>query len=786
MRKLYALALVFVCLSGTAIAQSDRYWVGASGGNWTSGANWSLTAGGAGGAGAPTSVQNAIFDGFVGTVNYDAASITINSLRIINSADVSLSNPIATGKTITINDGLSTSQDLRVDATSKLTLTTGAGISANMIIAPFGGLVDGTVILKGGGTPSSSGGRVDASNATVASPVEFNGTLELQEGCSNTAGTNFKFNAGSSYIIKKNGGNVPAGVWSPTALIEYQGGQTVATTSAPTLNGPPAGGFGTFMWNVSNQSSTVNLSVSSLGVTFNGNFTISNTNGQIFRFATTLNNMVIKGNLNIQSGAAVSMTNSTTAPTSGTSLTVEGNLNITSGTFNLQETVGGASSLLKLGGNLTVSSGAGLNTSATGISAINELELNGTAQQTITAAGTISGQTRLKINNAAGVVCATDLTLPSSANSRLTLTAGNIDMGANLLFIQNPATTALAGGTASSHIIGKLRRATNTAAVAYVFPVSNSATEVATVKVYPADASSNQFQAEFFRPNTYPRDGAALPTGIAGISPYYWDITRPSGSSNADLQFVYGGLSANGGIVATADVRVLHWTGSSPWQNLGGTDAGGNAVDVTGVSAFSPFALGSVTQILPTRLSSFSGVRQNNANVLKWTTTTEQHNKGFYVERSADGANFAEIGFIASKSQSGNSNTPLTYAYTDNQPAGARQYYRLRQADYNGGETRSAIILIQSAAPKSINIVQAAPNPVKSTMNVMVSLPTRQAVQFTLHDAGGRVAKTFQAVLLEGTNTLAVDLSSVPSGMYILRATGGADGGTAIFRIIKQ
>jgi hypothetical protein len=783
MSKYYALALCFFIFTASAIAQNDRYWVGPTGGNWTTGANWSLTAGGAGGAGAPTSLQNAIFDGFTGTVNYDAGNITINSLRIINAADVSLSNPVTTTRTISVNDGLSTNQDLRVDATSKLTLTTGAGISGNFILSPFGALVDGTVILKGGHLPASSGGRLDATNATVASPVEFNGTLELQEASSNTTGANFKFNAGSFYIIKKSGGNIPAGVWSPTASIEYRGGQTVATTAAPTFNGPPAGGFGKFTWNVSNQSSFLVLGFLS-NTTFNSDFSILNTNSQLLRFATTLNNLVIKGNLTIQSGAVVGMTNSASAPGTGTSLTVEGNLNLNSGTFDLQENASGANSLLKLAGNLAIAAGATLNTSATGLST-NEIELNGTAQQTINVAGTIAGQTRIKINNAAGVVSSADLTLPANTNSRLTLTAGNLNMGANLLFVQNPATTALTGGTASSHIIGKLRRTTNTAAVAYLFPVSNSATEVASVKVYPADATSNQFQAEFFRPNSFPRDVASFPAGISGVSNYYWDITRPSGSAGADLQFVYGGLANNGGITNTADVRVLHWTGSAPWQNLGGTDAGGNAVDITGVTAFSPFALGSATQSLPTRLISFSGLRQNNNNMLKWVTATEQDNKGFYVDRSTDGASFTQIGFVPSRAQGGNSNATLTYGFTDNQVAGQQQYYRLRQADLNGRETRSAIIIIQGSLPRGLNVTTAAPNPVKSVLNVMVNSPARQNITINVFDASGKSLRASRMMLYEGTNTVAVNMEGLKAGVYTLRVTG-ADGTAANAMIFKQ
>ena len=43
---------------------------------------------------------------------------------------------------------------------------------------------------------------------------------------------------------------------------------------------------------------------------------------------------------------------------------------------------------------------------------------------------------------------------------------------------------------------------------------------------------------------------------------------------------------------------------------------------------------------LPVSLLNFAGVKENGINVLRWTTSTEQNNKGFGVERSTDGINY--------------------------------------------------------------------------------------------------------------------------------------------------
>jgi hypothetical protein len=458
---------------------------------------------------------------------------------------------------------------------------------------------------------------------------------------------------------------------------------------------------------VTNQSQTVNLSLTTLGVIFNGDFNVLNTNNQILRMASNLNGAQIKGNLNIDGGSIVSMTNGTTAPASGTSLTLNGNLVITNGSFNLQENSSGASSLLKLGGNLVIGAQGTLNTSAT--AATNEIELNGTAQQTISVNGTISGATRLRLNSASGALATTNVTLPSSTNSRLTLTAGNLDMGGNLLSIQNPATTAVTGGTVSSHIIGKLRRATNTAGAAYLFPVSPTATELGAVKIYPVDAAANEYEVEFFRPNTYPRNAGDMPSGVMSASNFYWMVGRPVGTSSADLEIVYGNLSLGGGITNAADVRILRWNGASPWENLGGTDAGGGAVGVTGISSFGPLALGSVSQMLPVRLLSFSGLSQGGTNHLKWTTAMEVNNRGFHIERSSDGLSYQVIGFVASRASGGSTTTGETYAFSEGS-TGGRQFYRLRQTDRDGRESYSPVVLIKGQTSAAIELLNLAPN----------------------------------------------------------------------------
>jgi len=115
----------------------------------------------------------------------------------------------------------------------------------------------------------------------------------------------------------------------------------------------------------------------------------------------------------------------------------------------------------------------------------------------------------------------------------------------------------------------------------------------------------------------------------------------------------------------------------------------------TGMSGFSQFAVGGQSNLsLPVTLLSFSGYKDGSRNQLSWTTGTEINNRGFDVQRSADGINYTSIGFVNSLATGGNSNDQLSYRFTDNTPAGVKQYYRLRQEDLDGRSKLSNIVLI--------------------------------------------------------------------------------------------
>ncbi|MBS1623559.1 MAG: hypothetical protein JST83_06040, partial [Bacteroidetes bacterium] len=92
---------------------------------------------------------------------------------------------------------------------------------------------------------------------------------------------------------------------------------------------------------------------------------------------------------------------------------------------------------------------------------------------------------------------------------------------------------------------------------------------------------------------------------------------------------------------------------------------------------------------------------------LDWATASEINNKGFAIERSTDGREFTQIGWVDGH---GNSNTQLSYSYSDRtvQP-GAVYYYRLRQVDFDGQFVYSEIVSASLIGEKGFSFEDMIP-----------------------------------------------------------------------------
>ncbi len=165
--------------------------------------------------------------------------------------------------------------------------------------------------------------------------------------------------------------------------------------------------------------------------------------------------------------------------------------------------------------------------------------------------------------------------------------------------------------------------------------------------------------------------------------------------------------------------------------------------------------------ILPVALISFEAqLVNNNEVVLKWATASEEDNKHFIVERSADGRDFEAIGVVEGN---GTSNVVNTYSLDDLDPFYGANYYRLKQVDYDGDYEYSQVETVVISGNDLPDVI-VYPNPVVRSTTLRVVTPFEQDAQIEIVSQGGQIVKT--VIIEAGANSKQLDLSGYAAGVY--------------------
>ena len=123
---------------------------------------------------------------------------------------------------------------------------------------------------------------------------------------------------------------------------------------------------------------------------------------------------------------------------------------------------------------------------------------------------------------------------------------------------------------------------------------------------------------------------------------------------------------------------------------------------------------------LPVTLLNFTVTKQGDNAQLNWSTSSEENNKGFEIQRSTDQSNWTVLNFIAG---AGNSQTEKDYQYLDqNLPAGT-YYYRLRQVDYDGKSSFSKVVPVTFDGGMALELKQNHPNPFSNYTSISMVIP---------------------------------------------------------------
>lgn len=166
-----------------------------------------------------------------------------------------------------------------------------------------------------------------------------------------------------------------------------------------------------------------------------------------------------------------------------------------------------------------------------------------------------------------------------------------------------------------------------------------------------------------------------------------------------------------------------------------------------------------LTVTLPVTLIEFNAYKQNKTVLLRWKTSFEQNNRGFEIQRSSDGTGFSRIGWVDGTN---NSSSLHTYSFTDSTPLNGKNFYRLKQIDFDNHSKFSETRKVDFEQLIDFSIY---PNPATQILNVLFS-SNIETIRIT--DLQGRL------LWMKNTNNslqVQVPIEQLPDGLYMLEVS---------------
>jgi len=167
---------------------------------------------------------------------------------------------------------------------------------------------------------------------------------------------------------------------------------------------------------------------------------------------------------------------------------------------------------------------------------------------------------------------------------------------------------------------------------------------------------------------------------------------------------------------------------------------------------------------LPIELLAFEAEEQGRNCLLSWRTASEHANSHFELENSRNGVSFEKIGSVEGN---GTSFKSQDYEFLHQSPIPGTNYYRLKQYNWDGTFSYSAIKSITISDNKAVLVY---PNPI-TTGRFRVALDQLSEGNMTLciHKIDGSVV--WSQVVPRDVTEQVINIKDLATGIYILQVT---------------
>jgi len=182
--------------------------------------------------------------------------------------------------------------------------------------------------------------------------------------------------------------------------------------------------------------------------------------------------------------------------------------------------------------------------------------------------------------------------------------------------------------------------------------------------------------------------------------------------------------------------------------------------------------------IIPVEGPLYQATVINDKVELNWETLSETNNRGFEIQRKRNNENYIILGFVAGNGTTTHWNQ---YSFIDEHVKPGFYSYRLKQIDFDGSFTLWENLEVVVYAPLVFSLEQNYPNPFNPSTTIRFTIPQderreMQNVSIKVFDLlGNEVATLVNEKHSAGEHTVTLDVSSLPSGIYIYTLQVGSN-----------
>ena len=101
-------------------------------------------------------------------------------------------------------------------------------------------------------------------------------------------------------------------------------------------------------------------------------------------------------------------------------------------------------------------------------------------------------------------------------------------------------------------------------------------------------------------------------------------------------------------------------------------------------------------------------------------------------------------------------------------PANGRNYYRIKQTDFDGSSSHSSTVEVWVENQPTLGFL-CYPNPTQGEFKVRFEAVGSEEVKGRIFDLNGQMVQEFQYAAQSGIQEFTVDMANLPDGVYMVR-----------------